>query len=212
MVARVITIAQQKGGAGKTTLAAHLAVAWARGGHRVIAIDIDPQLSLATWFERRRRLFGGGTLNPMVVQISGWRVRSEIERAVRNNDIIVIDSPPHMEIEARTAVRVADLVVVPVQPSPMDVWATRPTLGLIKDERRRALLVLNRIPSRARLTAQMEAEVMALGVAIAQTQIGNRIVYAAALAEGLTALDAAPDSSAGLEMQALADEILRLAS
>lgn len=208
-MARVFTIAQQKGGAGKTTLAAHLAVAWAKSGHKVAVVDIDPQLSLTMWFQLRRRLFGNGPSNPTVSQISGWRARGEVDRLSPNYDIVLIDSPPHMEIEARTAVRVAHLVLVPVQPSPMDVWATRPTLGLIQQERRPSLLVLNRVPTRARLTTRMEAEVRALGAPIAAAQIGSRIAYAASIAEGLTAIDVAPESAAGMEIAALADEILR---
>jgi len=207
MAATIITIAQQKGGAGKTTLAAHLALAWA-ATLRVAVIDIDPQASLATWFERRRARAG---MPPgiEVAALGGWRVAAEVERQARSRDIVVIDSAPHAETEARIAVRAASLVLVPVQPSPMDVWATRPTLELARQERVPALLVLNRVPARANLTEAMAAELAALGAPVAETQIGNRVALASALAEGRGILEAAPTSRAAAEIAALAAEVLR---
>jgi chromosome partitioning protein len=207
MAATIITIAQQKGGAGKTTLAAHLALAWAVD-QRVAVIDIDPQASLATWFRLRRERLGQLAQAMDVSALGGWRVAAEVERQARNHDIIVIDSAPHAETEARIAVRAASLVLVPVQPSPMDVWATRPTLDLARQERVPALLVLNRVPARANLTEAMTAELAQLGAPVAKAQIGNRVALAAALAEGQGILEAAPGSRAAQEILALAREVL----
>ena len=196
MAARIITIAQQKGGAGKTTLAAHLALAWAATGQRVSVIDIDPQASLSSWFELRRKRRRAASPDIDVAAITGWRVAAEVERQARDHDIVLIDSPPHAATEARIAVRAASLVLVPVQPSPMDLWATRATLELARAERVPALLVLNRVPSRAKLTKALLADFLALDVPLAQAQIGNRVALAASLAEGKgileTALRAAP--------------------
>src|ERR1700733_10525186 len=146
MPARIITIAQQKGGAGKTTLAAHLALAWAASGRRVAVIDIDPQASLSSWFELRRKRRRSTKPDIAVTAITGWRVATEVERQARDHDIVLVDSPPHAATEARMAVRAASLTLVPVQPSPMDLWATRATLELARAERVPALLVLNRVP------------------------------------------------------------------
>ena len=111
MVAKIITIAQQKGGAGKTTMAAHLAVAWAASGRRKVAIiDTDPQGSLTQWHSIREARMGEGATNLTFASISGWRVRSEIDRLSHEHDLIIIDSPPHTDAEARTAIRAADLV------------------------------------------------------------------------------------------------------
>jgi chromosome partitioning protein len=205
MAGRVITIAQQKGGAGKTTLAAHLALAWAAGGRRVAVVDIDPQASLATWFQHRN---GSATVPLDVVAITGWRVAAEVERQMRSHDIVIVDSPPHAETEARIAVRSARLVLVPMQPSPMDVWATRPTLELTRQERVAALIVLNRVPARARLTGEMLEQIAAFGVPVATAQIGNRVALASSLAAGQGITESAPESPAAQEIGALASEVL----
>jgi len=124
----VITIAQRKGGAGKTTLAAQLAMAWAKSGVRVSVLDIDPQGSLAAWVELRRARLGSNAVGFDFAALPGWRAASWIEDQVRRADLVVIDNPPHAETEAQIAVRAAGLVIIPAQPSPLDLWATEATL------------------------------------------------------------------------------------
>ncbi len=211
MVAKIITVAQQKGGAGKTTLAAHLAVAYTAMKKRVVAVDIDPQQSLSRWYELRREWMDGMPAGVLVSAIEGWRARAEVDRVAAGHDVVIIDSPPHAETEARIAIRAADLVVVPVQPSPMDVWATRPTLELAAAEKVPALLVFNRVLPRAKLTEAMEAEARQLGAKIARARLGNRVAFAAALAEGKAVGESQPRGLAAREIAALAKEILRAA-
>jgi chromosome partitioning protein len=212
MAGRVITIAQQKGGAGKTTLAAHLAIAWAGEGRTVALLDIDPQGSLAAWHRLRGDRFGTGKTGLDFAAITGWRTEAEVARRARDHDIVVIDSPPHAETEARLAIRAADLVVLPVQPSPMDVWATRPTLDLAAQEKVPVLLVLNRVPPRANLVEAMLAKLGELGAEVAEARIGNRVALATALLEGRGITEAAASSRAGEEIAALAGEIARRAA
>jgi chromosome partitioning protein len=211
MAGTVITIAQQKGGAGKTTLAAHLAIAWAGQGGSVALVDIDPQGSLAAWHALRAERFDGKSGIDFAA-ITGWRTAAEVERRARDHDIVVIDSPPHAETEAKLAIRAARLVVMPVQPSPMDVWATKPTLDLAKQEKVKVLLVLNRVPPRANLTEAMLAKLAELDADVAQSRIGNRVALATSLAEGLGITEAAPSSRAAEEIAAVAEEILRRAT
>jgi chromosome partitioning protein len=178
-------------------------------------VDIDPQASLTRWDRTRgeraqagTKAVGGVKLAPLhVVSIAGWRLAGEVDRLKRDYDIVLIDSPPHMETEAKIAVRAADLVIVPVQPSPMDLWATQGTLDLIKKERRSALIVLNRVPARASLTTAMRARIEELGVPCAMATIGNRVALASSLLEGRGIGEAAPASTAGREIAALASEI-----
>jgi chromosome partitioning protein len=211
MAGVVITVAQQKGGAGKTTLAAHLAAAWAGEGKKVALVDIDPQASLAAWYKTREERFGTDGTGMDFSQVTGWRVQGEVDRRVRDHDIVLIDGPPHAETEARIAVRSAKLVVVPLQPSPMDVWATKPTLDLARAEKVAVMLVLNRVPPRANLTDSMLEKIEALKTSLAATRIGNRIALATALFEGRGITESRRGSRAAEEITALAEEILKKA-
>lgn len=211
MAGTVFTIAQQKGGAGKTTLAAHLALAWAAAGKAVALLDIDPQGSLAAWHDARAQRLGADRTGITFGAVSGWRGAQAVQSAARGHEIVVVDCPPHAETDARIAVRAADLVVVPVQPSPLDLWATRPTLGLAAAVRRPALLVLNRVPPRARLTETMRARLNEEDVPVAESAVGSRVVFADSMAAGLTALETRPRSVAAAEVLALAAELLRRA-
>lgn len=204
MTARIFTVAQQKGGAGKTSLAAHLAVAWAQAGHSMAVLDIDPQASLSAWFGERT---GDANIALTVEIAAGWRTAARVKELARGCDIVLIDTPPHSETEARVAIRAADLVVVPLQPSPMDLWATRPTLAMVEQENRRSLLVWNRVPARARLTATLEAKVAELGVAVADSRIGNRVALAESLVAGQGITEFAPSSAAAREISALAKDL-----
>jgi chromosome partitioning protein len=209
MAGTVITVAQQKGGAGKTTLAAHLAVAWGNAGRRVALLDIDPQGSLSAWYRLREERLGNGKAGIDLAAITAWRVVGEAERRARDCDIVLIDGPPHANNDAKASVRAAKRVVVPVQPSPMDVWATRPTLELAREAKVPVLLVLNRVPPRARLTEAMLDKIGELGVAVAEARIGSRVALANALFEGRGITEAAPSSPAAAEIGALAEEISR---
>jgi chromosome partitioning protein len=207
MAGLVITIAQRKGGAGKTTLAAQLAVAWARRGVRVAALDIDPQGSFAAWVELRRTRLGVDAIGFDFAALPGWRAAQWVEDRAREAGLVVIDGPPHAETETRIAVRAARLVLIPVQPSPLDLWATEATLKLARDERRRSLVVLNRVPPRSGLTDEIAAELTAVGAAIAATRIGNRVALARAMALGLGVAESAGTSLAAAEIYALAEEV-----
>jgi chromosome partitioning protein len=207
MAGLVITIAQRKGGAGKTTLAAQLAVAWLRQGLRIALLDIDPQGSLAAWVDLRRSRLGAEAIGFEFAALPGWRAAQWIEDRARTADLVVIDNPPHAETEAQIAVRAAGLVLIPVQPSPLDLWATAATLKMARDERRRALVVLNRVPTRSGMTDEIAAELAIAGAPLATARIGNRIAMARAMAVGLGVVEGAGTALAATEINALAEEI-----
>lgn len=205
-MAKVITIAQQKGGAGKTTVAAHIAVALSQKGNRVAVVDIDPQGSLGMWHSIREKRFGEGYTGLTFTALSGWRVGSEVSRLRRTQDFIIIDSPPHTETEARTAIRSADLIIIPVQPSPTDLWATKATHELATAEKVPVRVLLNRVPANSRLAQAVSQELPDL----METTVGSRVLFASSLMEGRCATEVEPSSPAAQEIKALVKEILSL--
>jgi chromosome partitioning protein len=204
-MAVVITVAQQKGGTGKTTLAANLGAALA-ATRRVALLDIDPQHSLTRWNALRPADAAKLTFS----DVSGWRVRGELDRLTAVHDVVVIDSPPQIDTDARLAIRGANLVLVPVQPSPPDVWAAEGTLKLAAAEKRPAALVLNRVPAAGKLRETMAAQIGASGNRLLAATIGNRTGFASAFAAGLGITEAAPRSIAANELRALLTELLEM--
>jgi len=198
-MATVITIAQQKGGAGKTMLAANLAAAFAPT-RRTVLLDIDPQHTLARWHALR-------LAQPAAAvgfsEVAGWRIAGELDRLRREYEVVVIDSPPQIDTDARRAIRVADLVVIPVQPSGPDLWAAEGTFALTASEKRQAVMVMNRAPTATRLREKAEADIRASGHTLLTASLGNRAAYVKAFARGLGVIEAAPKSVAAAEMAAL---------
>ncbi|CAH1655151.1 Chromosome (plasmid) partitioning protein ParA [Hyphomicrobiales bacterium] len=207
MEGRIITLAQQKGGSGKTTLAAHLAVAFARLGRAVAILDVDPQGSLGQWFERRETHFGPDAIDISFGTASGWGARREARGFARNHDIVIVDTPPKSDVESRSAIEAADLVVVPVQPTQIDLWATDPTLQNIAREGTPSLIVLNRVVQRAGLTGEMIEAIQALGRDTAATSLGNRVAFAASIGRGLSVQEIEPAGKGAQEIAALTGEI-----
>lgn len=210
MAGKIVTVAQQKGGAGKTTVSVHLAVAWAAMKDTSVAlVDVDPQGSLGEWFEARERALGEDAAGLEFRTASGWGARREAQRLTRDFDFVVVDTPPHADLDAKPAIEAADLVVIPVQPTPVDLWATRSTLDLLGENGPDGLIVLNRVPPRGRLTGEMTDSIREFGGDIAKTTLGNRILYASCLGEGMTVMEKARTSKAALEVKALAAEIAK---
>jgi chromosome partitioning protein len=204
-MAIVITVAQQKGGTGKTTLAANLGAALAVN-RRVALLDIDPQRSLTRWYSLRPDKAPALDFS----DVSGWRLSAELDRLKKAHDIVLIDSPPQIDTDARLAIRGADLVLVPVQPSPPDVWAAEGTLKLAATEKRRTAVVLNRLPASGKLRESVIAQLRASGHPLLTATIGNRTGFASAFANGLGVTEAAPRSTAANELRGLLAELLEL--
>ena len=116
MSAQIITVAQHKGGAGKTTLAAHLAVSWAELGRRVALLDTDSQRSLGVWYRQRQSALGQRAQPLAYAAATGWRVSSELDRLSRISDLVLVDTPPSIGPDRRPALKVSAAVLVPVQP------------------------------------------------------------------------------------------------
>lgn len=203
---KIITIAQQKGGAGKTTLVVHLAVALSLRNNKVNIIDIDPQGSTMCWYEARKKHFGDDYTGIKCISSSGIRVNNEIAYLKSNNDFIIIDSPPHTQADAKIAIRAADLVIVPMQVSPTDLWATEKTIEFAKEIGKNPWILLNRYNPNSKLSKELEIP----HENILKNHLGNRTVFASSMISGRTALESDPKSQAATEVKLLVDEILNL--
>jgi chromosome partitioning protein len=203
----VITVAQQKGGSGKTTLAANLGVALAGAGHAVALLDTDPQGSLGRWFMTRR---AAGDPGLVFGTASAWGVSYECERLRRDADFVLIDTPPKADADLRPALREADLVLVPVAMSHVDLWATEGVLDLCRREGRRAVVVLNRTRPGTRLATEVATAARAMDAELAETSLGNRVVYAEAMGQGRGAAEGGRAGPARAELEALLAELRAL--
>jgi chromosome partitioning protein len=203
-MAIVITVAQQKGGAGKTMIAANLAALLAASA-RVALLDIDPQKSLARWHALRGERAGAPAIS--FADVAGWRLAATLDKLRASHDVVLIDSPPHVETDARLAVRGAGLVIVPMQPSLPDLWAAEGTFKLARDEKRKLAVLFNRAPTASRLRLRLADELAERRVPVLAATLGNRTGYAVAFAQGLGVTEASPRSVAAAEIRALLAEI-----
>ena len=208
MSGKVITVAQHKGGAGKTTLSAQLAAALQDSGADVLVIDVDPQGSLGEWHKVRCQTLGRKN-KITLMQTQGWKMMREVPRLAKEYDFIVIDTPPHAESESSIAIRLADLVLMPVQPSPLDVWACAPTLKIILSEKRPLMLVMNRVPPKSNLNDAIMDKLGTMGIQVARQSLGNRVSFASSIMKGLGVIESDPRSTAADEMRTLVKEIKR---
>ncbi|MGG5808343.1 ParA family partition ATPase [Falsiroseomonas sp. CW058] len=208
-MAFVIAVAQRKGGAGKSTLAANLAAAFAGTGQRVALLDTDPQQSLARWHALRAA--AGSRAGVLDFEApAGWRVPATLDRLRRSHDIVLLDTPPHADTDAKIAIRGADLVLVPLQPSPADLWAMEATLDLARAEKRPAAVAMNRMPAQGKLPGEIMAELRSRGLTVLDAPVGNRSGFAQAFAAGLGVTEHAPRSAAAAEVHALASALKAL--
>ncbi|CUH38486.1 ParA-like protein [Jannaschia seosinensis] len=207
-MATVITLAQQKGGSGKTTLCANIAVELAARGREVAILDSDPQGSLGRWFmtrfERESGLQGDLTFSTA----SAWGVSYEAGKYQKTHDFVLIDTPPKIDADLRPALKVSDLVVVPVTASQVDLWATEGVLEMAAREGKRPFAVLNRGRSGTRLTNEIRGALSEIEADAAETVIANRVAYAEAMGSGQGVREFPGAKIAAAEITALVDEML----
>ena len=192
---KVLVVASQKGGVGKTTLAAHLAVAAERDGLAPVAmIDLDPQGSLAAWWNERT------AETPALVATDIARLPADVETLREAGfKLLVVDTPPAMSAALNAVVALADLVVIPVLPSPTDLRAVGNTVDLVESAGRRFAFAVNGAKAGARLTTEAVAALSEHGAVLRPT-IAHRVSVPTAAIDGRTVVETEPRRPSGTEM------------
>ena len=208
MLSKVITISQQKGGSGKTTIAVHLALAFIKYHNlKVAVIDTDPQGSLGKWFMiRTEKKVSNDNLTFKTASL--WGAQYESKALKKDHDIVIIDTPPKIESDARPSIESADLVLIPVAASHVDFWATGAIVDIAKKANKKILIQINRSSQRSKLISKTNEFIKSLNLSATKTIIGNRQIFAASMGEGKTAVEKQKKSNAVEEIKQLSEQIL----
>jgi chromosome partitioning protein len=196
---RTIALVNQKGGCGKTTVALHLAGAFWQTGENVLVLDLDPQASAAEWHDVREDPL------PHVESVQPARLAKVFDHAREiATGVLILDTAPHSEAAALEAARCADLVLVPCQPSIMDLRAMRKTVDLLKLVRVPAFAILNSVPPYG-VIGDEAAETIStdLGLPVCPVRLGDRVAFNRCLITGQVAQEIEPQSKAALEVEQL---------
>ena len=203
----IIAVINQKGGAGKTTIALNLAAAMAEAGGRVLVIDADPQQTAQDWAAVRE--------TPPPFQVIGLAkpvLHRDLPKIAADYDHVVIDGAPRNYEVARSAILSADFVLIPVQPSGADFWASRETVKLVQEahafkETQKSAFVVSRKISRSALGRDIGDALAEFDMFILRAGTSQRVAYADTLTEGSTVIESQPRGAAAEEIRALLVEI-----
>ncbi|WP_419621750.1 ParA family partition ATPase [Thiolapillus sp.] len=207
---KVIAVLNQKGGSGKTTIATHLARALQLDGSDVLLVDSDPQGSARDWAAVRED-------HPLtVVGIDRPTIDRDVKNIARKVEFVVIDGAPQAADLAVSAIKAADLVLIPVQPSPYDIWATAELVDLVKqrievtDGRLQAAFVVSRAIKGTRIGGEVTEALAGYELPVLDARITQRVSYPGTAAAGTTVLESEPNGDAAAEVRALATEIKQM--
>ena len=202
----VIAVLNQKGGSGKTTIATHLARALQLDGADVLLVDSDPQGSTRDWAAVRE------DQSLAVVGIDRPTIERDIKH-IAKKDFVVIDGAPQAADLAVSAIKAADFILIPVQPSPYDIWATADLVDLVQqrieltDGKLKAAFVVSRAIAGTKIGADVAEALSGYELPVLDSRIMQRVIYPTTAANGITVMDAEPNGSAAQEIRALAAEI-----
>jgi len=204
----IISLVNQKGGVGKTTIAINLASSFAKRGHETLLIDADPQGSVLQW----QSIVDNQTID--VRHIPRAALHEKIDTLYRDYRHIIIDCPPAIGDITRSALVVSNLAIIPIGPSPLDIWSSKETIDLIKQARKvnskltRKLLICKKIVG-TRIGREAREALNTYRLTIFETEIGQRVAYIEAMITGLSVLQYQPRGEAANEIRTLSQEIIK---
>ena len=204
----IITVGNTKGGVGKTTIAVNLAATYAKSGLRVLLVDADPQGSALQWSAAR----DAEPLFP-VVGMAKPSLHRDLPDIAKDYHMVIIDGAPRVNELGRAAILASDVVLMPVQPSPYDIWAAAETVKLIEEAQQfkpglKGAFVINRKIANTAIGRDVgEALAQFDGVPVLDTALHQRVIYAESAGQGLAVIEADPNSEAAREIAALANAL-----
>jgi chromosome partitioning protein len=195
---KTIAIISQKGGAGKTTVAIHLAVAAERKGMKTALFDLDPQASAASWSDKRQ------DPSPTVVSAQSARLPGLLKQAeAQSADLVIIDSAPNADAASLAAAQAADLILIPCRPAAFDLSAIGTTLNLASVAGKPAFVVLNAVPPIGKVGEEARVALRRGDVEVATPVLHQLVAFAYAVNDGRTAQEFDPRCKAAAEVEAL---------
>ena len=206
-MSKIIAVLNQKGGAGKTTLSTNLARALQLDGDKVLLIDSDPQGSARDW-----NAAGNGELLP-VVGLDRPTLAKDIQAIQDNQDWLIIDGAPQIAELAVAAIKCADMILIPVQPSPYAVWACEDLVDIIKTRQEitngkpKAAFIISRVIKNTQLSKEIGEALAGYGLPVFKNFTSQRVIYPKSAATGSTVLDAEGATDAAAEIRAIAQEL-----
>ena len=206
---KVISVLNQKGGSGKTTIATHLARAIQLKGFSVLLVDSDPQGSSRDWAAVNEE-------NPVpVVGIDRPTIERDLKR-IAEKDYVIIDGAPQAADLAISAIKASDIIIIPVQPSPYDIWATSDLVDLLtqriemNDGKLKAAFVVSRTIKGTKIGKEISVALSDYGLPVLKTSITQRVIYPTSASIGSSVLDEEPAGEASKEINNLINEILSI--
>lgn len=206
----IISLLQEKGGVGKTTIAINLAHALQKAGYSVLLVDADAQGSTRDWHQAN----DGKLLE--VIGFDRPTIDKDLRQFIRRYDIIIVDGAPRLSEMSIRIIRCSDIVLIPVQPSPYDVWAAATTVSLIRQRQELtgntpyAAFVLSMQREGTRVIGELREAVKEYGLPVFENGTCKRVIYSETASKGKTVIDS-HDEKARKEIEALTQEVINFA-